>query len=194
MANRLIAVILLLLLQLWEPHSSVQLKNPNIPSASTYTSTRLRLSYTYPIQLVPNTAYFRKRLPPPKQQEYAQNVVAFSAFETPLPGKAREGIVIMYDDVALYGPDWDAEHCVRRTTMMQSKQGWSVLRRNVPAVFDGQKFVRADYERHNPSVFQSVACTIWNGEALQFILSGATQEEIDDLFRSLATLHFQRSK
>lgn len=160
-------------------------------SSRTYTTARLGFSYTYPIQLIPNSAYFRQEMKP-SENGYAQGLVLFSAFETPTPGKARNGIVIMYDDVALFGADWDAKHCLRKLTLMQSKLGWTVLRQNTSAEFDGQGFLRADYEHTNPLVFQSAVCTIWKGEALQFILSAGSEEEIEQLFQSLNTLHFQR--
>jgi hypothetical protein len=100
-------------------------------------------------------------------------------------------VVITYDDVALYGAAWDAAHCLRRATMLRSKTGWTLLRNNIPAVFDGQTFLRADYER--TLVFQAVACTIWNGEALQFAFSAGSRERIDQLFESLNTIRFQHS-
>lgn len=164
-------------------------KSPS--SKRTYSNAAFGFSYAYPIQLVPNTQYFHQRMKP-SENGYAQGVVLFSAFETPTPGKARDGVVIMYDDVALYGADWDAQHCLRKLTLMQSKLGWTVLRENTSAVFDGQSFLRADYEHSDPLVFQSAVCTIWKGEALQFILSAGSEEEIDQLFRSLDTVRFQR--
>jgi hypothetical protein len=164
-------------------------KGPN--SKRTYSNTAFGFSYVYPTQLVPNTQGF-SRTTKASENGYAEGVVLFSAFETPTPGKARDGIVIMYDDVALYGADWDAHHCLRRLTLMQSKLGWTVIRQNTPAEFDGQSFLRADYEHANPVVFQSAVCSIWKGEALQFILSAGSEEEIEQLFQSLNTLHFQR--
>lgn len=183
-------VILLAVLGSSVVGSHAQERNPT--SLRTYTSTTYGFSYSYPMQLVPNSQDFHKRTRP-SEKGYRQSVVLFSAFETPTPGKIRDGVVIMYDDVALYGADWDAKHCLRKLTMIESKHGWRVLRQETPAVFDGQSFLRTDYEQTRPPVFQSAVCTIWRGEALQFILSAGSEQEIDELFRSLNTIRFQHA-
>jgi len=140
--------------------------------------------------LVPNTGDFRRKLNA-AQKAHAQGVVLFSAFETPSPGKVREGVVIMAEDATHYGANWRAKDCLRKVTIILSRQGWTVLRQDTPAVFDGQNFLRADYMRTNPAVFQSAVCTIWKGSALEFTITGGSEEEIKQIFRTLDTLSFQ---
>ena len=152
------------------------------PSSLTiYTSDALGFSYSYPVQLVPNTGEFRRKL----------NAPNFSAFETPTPGKAREGVVITSEDAAQYGPIWNAKRCLHKTSMILSQQGWTVLRTNTPTALDSQTFLRADYQHADPLVFQSAVCTIWKGSVLEFVLSAGSEEEINELFRSLETIHFR---
>jgi hypothetical protein len=157
-------------------------------SLTTYRSDALGFSYTYPSQLIPNTEEFRRKLDAPEKDR--AHAVLFSAFETPSPGKAREGIVITSEDAAQYGPFWDAKHCLHKTSMILSQKGWTVLRTNTPATFGGQTFLRADYEHASPLVFQSAVCTIWKGSVLQLVLSAGSEEEIDQLARSFDTIHF----
>ncbi len=158
-------------------------------SLTTYTNDALGFSYTYPPQLVRNTTDFRHKLNVP-QTDPARGIVLFSAFETPRPGAAREGVVIMSEKAAINGADWDAKRCVGKITTMLTPQGWKVVRQETPAKIGGQSFFRADYVHRNPVVFQSAVCTIRNGSVLQFILSAGTGEEIDQLFRSLDTIRF----
>lgn len=169
-----------------------QSEEKNANSQRTYINRALGFSYIYPIQLIPNTSDFRRSLRSSQQRD-AQGVVLFSAFEATNPGKARDGVVVTSEDVAHYGTTWDAEHCLRKVTMILSRQDWTVLRQGAPATFDGQNFLRSDYKHTNPLVFQSVVCTIWKESALEFVLSAGSEEEINQLFRSLETLHFWRS-
>jgi hypothetical protein len=157
----------------------------------TYTSVDFNFSYVYPRLLIPNTEEFLRGLKPPAGGwPQGHEVVIFSAFQTPILGKARDGIVIMAYGVAKYGADWDAKRCIHRLLGIQSKQGWTTVRQDIPAVFDGRNFFRSDYEKNNPRVIQSTLCTIWKGSALEFILSGGSEYEVEQLFRSLDTLHF----
>src|SRR5580692_7197497 len=85
-------------------------------SLTTYTNDDLGFSYTYPLQLVPNTTNFRRKLNE-RVRDREQSVVLLSAFETPIPGKAREGIVITAEDVALYGGRLGARDYLRKVTL-----------------------------------------------------------------------------
>jgi hypothetical protein len=169
-----------------------QSRQQSSSSLTTYTSDGLGFSYTYPVQLVPNTADFRRKLNARvRDQDQEQSAVLLSAFETLIPGKAREGVVITAEDVALYGGKLDARDYLRKATMALSRQGWTVLRENMSAEFDGQQFLRADYQHTNPPMFQSVVCTIRRKSVLEFIFSAGSEEEVNQLLRSLGTLHFQ---
>jgi hypothetical protein len=167
---------------------AAQSEQKSLNSPTTYTSDALGFSYTYPLQLIPNTEEFRRKLGVSEKDR--AHAVLFSAFETPSPGKAREGVVITSEDAAQYGSFWDAKHCLHKTSTTLAQQGWTVLRTNTPVAFGGQSFLRADYEHANPLVFQSAVCTIWKGSVLQLVLSAGSEEEIDALVRSLDTIHF----
>jgi hypothetical protein len=167
-----------------------QSEEKSLKSLTTYTSDTLGFSYTYPPQLVPNTGDFRRKLDA-RVKDQVQGVVLFSAFETPIPEKARESVVITAEDAAHYGSNWAAKDCLRKVTIILSRQGWTVLRQNTPAELDGQKSLRSDYEHTNPLMFQSVVCTIRKGSVLEFVFSAGSEEEIDQLYRSVDTIHFQ---
>jgi hypothetical protein len=158
--------------------------------AKIYRSTTFGFSYIYPSQLVPNTEEFRQKLGTvPRGQ--AQGQVLFSAFEQPSPGRPRKGVVVTAEDISIYPGNWDAKSCIRKVTLILSKQGWTVLRENIPATIDGREFVRADYQRSNPLLFQSSVCTIWKGNSLNFVFTGGSKEDIEDLLLSLQTVRFQ---
>jgi hypothetical protein len=158
-------------------------------SLTTYTNDDLGFSYTYPLQLVPNTTNFRRKLNE-RVRDREQSVVLLSAFETPIPGKAREGIVITAEDVALYGGRLGARDYLRKVTLALSSEGW-IVRENMSAEFGGQKFLRADYQHTNPPMFQSVVCTIRRKSILEFIFSAGSEEEVNQLLRSLTTIRFR---
>ena len=160
-------------------------------SLTTYTNDDLGFSYTYPLQLVPNTTSFRRTLNARvTHQEQGIVLVLLSAFEAPIFGKAREGVVITAEDVAPNGGNLEARENLRKATIALSMQGWTVLRENMSTEFDGQQFIRADYKHANPTMFQSVVCTIRRKSILEFIFSAGNEEEVNQLLRSLGTIHF----
>jgi hypothetical protein len=163
--------------------------NPNSPR--TYTSAILGFSYTYPGQLIPNTEELRRNLNSTQKGE-AQEGVLFSAFERPSPPRAREAVVINAENSSIDKANFDAKHCLQKVTIYQSSQGWAVLRQDMPAIYDGEYFLRGDYQKANPLVFQTVICTIWEGSALEFIFSAGTEDEINQLVRSLETIRFKK--
>jgi hypothetical protein len=79
-----------------------QSKQQSPSTLTTYTSDALGFSYTYPLQLIPNTGDFRRKLTTHVSDQPTSSVL-FSAFETPVPGKPREGVVITAEDVGVYG-------------------------------------------------------------------------------------------
>jgi hypothetical protein len=160
-------------------------------SPRTYTSTILGFSYTYPAQLIPNTEELRRNLNSTQKGEVQEGVL-FSAFEKPSPPRAREAVVINAENSSIDNANLDVKHCLQKVTIYQSSQGWTVLHQGMPAIFDGQHFLRGDYKKANPLVFQTVICAIWEGSALEFIFSAGTQDEIDQLVRSLDTIRFKK--
>jgi len=170
------------------PHTAQSERTSSNPP--TYTNDALGFSYTYPPQLIPNTAEIIDKMRP-LQKDPAHGVVIFSAFEVPTLGEARENVVIMIEDVSIHGANWDEKSCLRSFTKTVSQKGWTVLRQDTPETFGGHKFLRTDFERGRPVVFQSAVCTIWKGKILQFFLSAGSEENVNRLFRSLDTIRFQ---
>jgi len=171
------------------PHTA-QSKQESSSPPPTYTNDALGFSYTYPPQLIPNTAEIIDKMRA-LQKDPAHGTVIFSAFEVPTPGEARENVVILTEDVSIHGANWDEKSCLRSFTKTVSQQGWTVLRQDTPETFGGHKFLRTDFERGKPVVFQSAVCTIWKGKVLQFFLSAGSEENVNRLFRSLDTIRFQ---
>ncbi len=169
---------------------TAQSERKSSSSPTTYTNDAIGFSYTYPPQLIPNTAEITDQMRP-QQKDPAHGVVIFSAFEAPTPGEARENVVVLTEDVSIHGANWDEKNCLHAFTKGVSQRGWTVLRQDIPETFGGHTFLRADFERGKPVVFQSAVCTIWKGKALQFFLSAGSKENINRLFRSLDTIRFQ---
>jgi hypothetical protein len=158
----------------------------------TFVSTEFGFSYKYPAQLIRNTAGFQKRLLP--HSAWQRNlVVLFSAFERPSFPKAREGVVISADDTSYYGGLRTGKDYLPKVRAAMLRQGWIVSKLDYPVDLDGQQFCRADFMRKGKvPIYQSSVCTVRRGYALNFILAGGSEQEIDQLFGSLASIHFQR--
>ena len=157
-----------------------------------YTSPAFGFSYTYPIQLIRNTADFRSKLGPHVKGERT-TLVLLSAYEAPSATSAREGVVIMAVDGSYFGGLRDGRDYLRTITGPFERQGWVVLRQELPVTIDGHQFFRSDYvfRRKSPPIFESSVCTVRNGYALDFVLAGGSASDIEQLFRSLSTIHFE---
>jgi hypothetical protein len=163
-------------------------------SDRTYTSPAFGFSYTYPIQLIRNTADFRHKLGPHIKGQRT-TLVLFSAYETPSSTIAREGVVIMAVDASYFGGLRDGADYLHRATVALERQGWVVLRQEVPLMIDGHRFFRSDYvfRQKSSPIFESSVCTIRGGYALDFVLTGGSTLDIEQLFRSLSTVHFEKT-
>jgi hypothetical protein len=162
---------------------------PQMSSPSrTFTNDTFGFSYSYPSELAANTDDFRQKLKS-AQNLRGQGAVLFSAFEQSSPGRARDAVVITAEETP---PNGNAKSCLEKVTLILLKQDWTVLRENVPVKLGGRDFLRADYQRASPALFQSAVCTVLKGNSLNFVLTAGSKEDIERLFGSLKTIRFRQ--
>jgi|SRR5947209_6086505 len=87
--------VVLLLFVLTSVLMSDETVHRNLQAIRVYKNSDSGFSLYYPSNLVENTSSLRKNI---KAQNEARRAVVFSAFEMPLPSRARRGFMILAED------------------------------------------------------------------------------------------------
>jgi hypothetical protein len=152
-----------------------------VVSEGVYTNPYFGFSFTFPHDLMAKTTEFQRSLGKPHSRSTFVLLTAAAPTNTPM-------ITLMADKASNYGGLTDGAAYLSRFTASMKAGGWSVLHAITVKTVRGKKFFRSDYYRNG--AFESSMCTIYKGFALDFIVVGRNQKDIDRLVDSLDTLRF----
>jgi len=85
----------------------------------------------------------------------------------------------------------DGAAYLKKTALVSTVIGLTVLNDPEQKTFAGMTFFRQDYYSPQGPFYQTHVCTVYRGYALDFIISASNREDIDPLFKSLNTLRFE---